>query len=199
MPVPVLVWGAAALLAALLGGGALWIYASAKGKSVVLLGVRRSGKSTLFTFLQTGEIPIGYKPTTIPRTFEETVRFKDLELKLQATDVSGDKSAWKVWREEATAADLVCFLTAWTDVDDRRGWDRVSRAARQVGSWGLEARTVLVVTFADKAPVSYDAIKADARVRELGRFLGATDTLVADQTNEHDRLDLGASLLEMLK
>lgn len=199
MPIPLFVWAAAAGLGAL-GFGAVWVYGSAKNKRVTVLGPRKSGKSTLIDFLATGEIPQGYTPTHTPRVFEKTVKLKDLKLKLAMTDVSGDKSAWRVWRDAANQADLVCFLAPVPMLNSESEWELLSRAGRQVGSWEIKGQTALVVTFIDTAPeMSADDLRAMPRVAQLRRLLGQGPILLVNLTDNSQQHELGYRILEMLK
>jgi len=95
-----------------------------QGKHVVILGARAVGKTHLIRFLSTGTIPVVYKQTLVSeKAPAKRVSLGDLDLKLKAAaDVSGDKSAYGVWRElvlgcaarkgksKVEPADLVIYL-----------------------------------------------------------------------------------------
>ncbi|WP_155892742.1 GTPase domain-containing protein [Intrasporangium chromatireducens] len=104
MPIPLIVAVAAAALAAagLLGKS---LVDAARGKQIVVLGPRMTGKSTLTDFLHTGQIRRQYIPTQARREFKCDVKLETVGLKLKIIDFSGDKSAWKDAREKARNAD----------------------------------------------------------------------------------------------
>jgi|SRR5471030_833950 len=105
---------------------ALWdtVVIKLQGKRVVILGARAVGKTHLISFLSTGTLPLAYKQTLVSEKVPaRRVSLGDLDLRLTATtDVSGDKSAYGVWRElvlgcparkgkvKVEAADVVIYL-----------------------------------------------------------------------------------------
>lgn len=196
MPIPLFAWGVIAGVAGLVAAAA--IFADAKGKSVVILGNRYSGKSTFHSFLATGTIPKGYTPTLEP-VVEKDIKFEDFRLKIKATDVSGAKDEWLTWKEGAEKADLVCFFASWEQLCDVAGQEQIDRAAKQVGSWDLKAKTMLVISFLDKSGMAPAEVVRDARVRSIRQYLNAGQAMAVDQTDEMSRRDLAYQTLKALQ
>jgi hypothetical protein len=101
-----------------IGGGAIatsnWetiIYAL-KGKTIVVLGARSVGKTTLLKYMEKG-IPGGeYKQTLGKQEIKRThITLNTLNIRLKKTnDVSGDKAAYGVWKKLFKEADLVLYV-----------------------------------------------------------------------------------------
>lgn len=83
-----------------------------QGKRLAVLGARRTGKTSLLSFLTTGSIPSDYAQTTSTEKVQKIrKKLKELDLKIKkCNDVSGDTAAYAEWKEEFDQADLVLYL-----------------------------------------------------------------------------------------
>lgn len=145
MPIPVLIWIAAAALLAGTVVALNWdvIQQEFKGKRLAVLGARGVGKTHLVKFLTTGSIPTECPQTLAPEKAPgRRFQLKDLEINiLETLDISGSKDAYSEWKEQHDKADVVFYLlradrliAGDTDVEVR-----VRNDLRHIGGW-LEAR-----------------------------------------------------------
>jgi GTPase SAR1 family protein len=142
MPIP-LVCIVLAILALLATGAVVvnWdnIVILLKGKRVTALGARKVGKTTLITFLHEGSIPETYEQTVAPEKHGgRRFQLRDLALVLRDTlDVSGDDSAYGVWKEEVAKADMVLYLLRadLLIIGNAETEKRVEKDMKHIGEW----------------------------------------------------------------
>lgn len=162
------------------------------GKRVVILGARAVGKTHLIKFLSTGKIPVAYQQTLISEKIPARhVSLGDLNLKLKATvDVSGDKSAYGIWRElvvgcsatkrkkKVEVADIVIYLLRADRVfaGDVSTQVRVRADLRHIGEWldqtstlGSRPRFIIAGSHCDQDNV-YNALTGATRGDYDDRF-----------------------------
>jgi hypothetical protein len=114
-----------------------------KGKRVVALGERRTGKTVLSSFPSTGSIPTEYNQTHAPKTLEgRRFRLQTLNLKIkQIRDFPGSTQtpgeALGVWKNAIDNADLVLYLVRvhLLKRQDRKTIRRVENDLKHIGSW----------------------------------------------------------------
>jgi GTPase SAR1 family protein len=82
------------------------------GKVVTVIGERSSGKTTLATFLSSGEIPEEYEQTLAEKKFPgRTLKLSDLKLTInEITDLPGSKDFYNKWKAAVTKSHLVYYL-----------------------------------------------------------------------------------------
>ena len=158
-----------------------------KWKRIAILGDQETGKTTLFTFLLTGELITEYMPTRgSEKTPQKRFPMKDLELKVkESLDVSGSSFARDQWRKIALEADIIIYLTR---IDlllskDINICDRIIKDAVLIAGWlkdhyktsGIKKSCVLIGTFADKVN---DYNPSDGRsVQTLDALFQGNETL----------------------
>jgi hypothetical protein len=183
----------------------------ARHASVALVGPRRAGKTSFAKALETGEIPPGYRPTQTTVTKEINI-LKDSDphdfviktsrygLHVTAHDVSGNENAWGEWKKVALNFNLVCFLVSAPELAEAPYRDNALDGARQVGSWNLVARLLLVLTHIDRDPdrANPDAIRQRPAARALSRALGHPEMWLTSLTRADERHDLMLKTLEIL-
>ena len=83
-----------------------------KGKKIAVLGARAVGKTTLLKYMEKGILIERYKQTLDKQEIERTrIQLGDLDIRLKKTDdISGDKSAYGVWKKLFDEADLVLYI-----------------------------------------------------------------------------------------
>lgn len=196
---PFVIWAMAAAAAGIMGLGIHELTKKVSGKRLVILGPRKSGKTTLRVFLEQGVIPKNYQPTKTTHHFDHEVRFGKLGLRLKGVDVSGDPSAYSVWRDELENTDLVCFLVSWPQLFEASTGQAARKAAKLVGQWKGDTKALLIVTHSDlAADLSDDEIAGAGRVLELRRLLGASDVVPVNLLQEWDQRELGSLILQAL-
>lgn len=91
--------------------------AAVRGKKLVVLGSRNTGKTTLITFLQQGELVSEYEQTLGSKKIkkQKKLNLKDLEwhitrLSSTAYDVGGSADNYRVWQKLAEDADILIYL-----------------------------------------------------------------------------------------
>ena len=134
------------------------------GKTLVVLGARETGKTTLVQFLKEGSIAESYDATT-HRVVTSGKRLKLSELTLtveEFIDHPGGEDFLPWWKQAYDKSDIVVYLVRWDilKANDQDYKIRVERDFRHIGKW-RESKPVLFVlmgTFADK----------DARYQEKG-------------------------------
>ncbi len=192
-----------------------------RGKSLALLGPRKSGKTTLATFLQTGEIPRGYKPTVMRSTVKARrkvpgtgrklllgIKMRDVALKLTMLDNPGvtplgDKTNYGIWQDSATKVDAVCYLVDVSKLSNKKYRDIAVNGARHIARWDLhECRKLLILTHTDLDPAwergDPDEISGRAAVKDLRRELQAEEVIMGTLKDDDGRRDLTYLLLQLL-
>lgn len=111
MVLPVLAWGAIALVGAVAGGA----YAYSKwwdGKSIAVLGGRGTGKTTLLNYFDTKEVITTYEQTDTKKRYSGmTVKIGDLTLKIKdGYDIGGSSINHGTWREQIDNSDVVFYI-----------------------------------------------------------------------------------------
>lgn len=123
LPLTLIPWAIGGIIGA--GGSYMFwrnwdkLKAAVRGKKLVVLGSRNTGKTTLITFLQQGELVTEYEQTLgskkIKKKKAKRVYLKDLEwhitrLSSTAYDVGGSTDNYRVWQKLAEDADILVYL-----------------------------------------------------------------------------------------
>ena len=205
IPIPWIIGGLVAAAGAAAGAAAVAIALSqpekAKGAKWTLIGPRMAGKTTWFSFLSTGTIPEGYRPTTVSgegyfdqEALGEALDLSEMELQINIADVAGAGGESKdsfaplgVWKRQAHDSDALFFMVDLTALDKRSYRNKANRMAKQVARWHAEKPTLvyLVVTHADRDDEwrgghGYVQIRDREKVASLRRHLNARHVFVAD-------------------
>jgi hypothetical protein len=213
--VPIAVLIAAALAAK--GISALW--PKAKGKRIVLAGVRGVGKTTFATFLKDGTIPSGYTMTMGTKTIrlEKNLHFKDLKFKVDTiADPAGDREAWQAWLDGAKSADLLLYLINHASANGERYVKKVQRDTGQISLWRRTdelpdaMKIIIVVTHCDRDPAwsttpserrpgtMLKKARQTAAVTKALNQLGANTPMVAGSlANVEDAAELSYRMIEL--
>ncbi len=187
-------------------GGALAVGLNSNSKKAkrakwTLIGPRMAGKTTWFSFLGTGTIPKGYRPTTVSgegyfdqEALKEKLKLRKLKLQIDTADVAGAGGEAKdsfaplgEWKRQAQDSDALFFMVDLTALDKRSYRNKANRMAKQVARWHAEKPTLvyLVVTHADRDDEwrgghGYVQIRDREKVASLRRHLNARHVFVAD-------------------
>jgi len=192
IPVAALAIGAVAIVAAITT--ALGAFDGAKGKTLVLLGPKGTGKTTWATYLSTRVIPDVNKHTNVTETSKAEVQLKNLELKFKVVDNSGSESAIGQWKKVSAGADRIYYFVNASQLTDDRHIERIHKDARIMSLWPiLDTPITLMVTHADRdrfgAMGDMDSIKVRPDVVEIRQLLGASEVVVGRQDTEEGRRD----------
>jgi GTPase SAR1 family protein len=193
----------------------------AKRAKWTLIGPRMAGKTTWFSFLDTGTIPKGYRPTTVSgkgyfdqEALKEKLELRKLKLQIETADVAGaggeandNFAPLREWKRQAQDSDALFFMVDLTALEKRSYRNKANRMAKQVARWQAEKPTLvyLVVTHADRddewrAGHGYVQIRDREKVASLRRHLNAQHVFVADLMCEPGLQQLaGDALNEFLK
>lgn len=190
----------AAVVAVLGTAAALGVFESAKGKTIVLLGPKGTGKTTWASYLATGVIPAGYTHTNVTVTTDADVKLKDIGLKVSIVDNSGSEAMLNTWHKEAAAADHIFYFVDASRLTSDRHIARILKDARVMSLWqDVDAPLTLMITHADSdaagAEVDYDAIKTRPGTVEIRQKLGASSVVVGDQLSPEGRLEFTVEAL----
>ena len=205
---------------AIVGVSAYLLIRRARGKRLAILGPRRAGKTTLATFLQKGEIPAGYKPTTIRTTTKarrrmpgtkrllRSIKMKDVELKLTMLDNPGvtplgEKQNYGIWQESAKKVQVILYLVDVSKLSERRYRNVAINGVQHIARWGLsDRRKVLILTHTDLDPAwesgAPDAIADRAAVKDLRRELKPEGVIMGSLKDVAGTRDVAYQLLEFL-
>lgn len=161
MVLPVLAWGAFALVGAVAGG----VYAYSKwwdGKSIAVLGGRGTGKTTLLNYFATKKITASYEQTDTKQHYSGmTVKIDDLMLKIrEGYDIGGSSINHSTWREQIDNSDVVFYIV---DISRVVGKDKnqqyidntlndIGAIADKVSNRKEKMHIIILVTHADKCP-----------------------------------------------
>lgn len=164
MVLPVLAWGAFALVGAVAGG----VYAYSKwwdGKSIAVLGGRGTGKTTLLNYFATKKITASYEQTDTKQRYSGmTVKMGDLTLKIkEGYDVGGTSFNHSTWREQIDNSDVVFYIVDISRVI-RQDKDQqyinntindIEAIADNVSGRKDKMHIIILATHADKCPEFY--------------------------------------------
>jgi len=196
----------------------------ARGKSLALLGPRRSGKTTLATFLGSGEIPQGYRPTVMRQKVNQKrrarvrvpgsgrlpfgIKMVNQALKLTMLDnpgmtPQGDKTNYGIWQGSATQVDAVLYLVDVTQLSDASYWRVAMNGAQHLARWELgDRRKLLILTHTDLDPAwgrgDLDEISGRTAVKDLRRELQAEEVLMGSLKDVGGTRDLAYLVLQFL-
>lgn len=124
---------------------ALWerILGLLTGKKIAVLGPRASGKTTLITFLLSGDLPEEYFATPKPEKIAgKKIRLGNLALRVQAvTDVPGDTQSHSEWERQYDVADIAFYMVDASKIHagDDAYIKLITGEMRHIGEW-LESR-----------------------------------------------------------
>lgn len=162
MPIPV-VAGILAILG-LLGGAFViavnWdaIVLALTGKTLAVLGVQETGKTTLIKFITEGTVSEQYKATAgSVNTSGRRFALKELRLDVAAgRDVGGGEDNYSQWGKLVRQADYVLYLIRYDQLAEPDHAERVRSDLGQITGW-LAARATrppfwLIVTHVDLDP-----------------------------------------------
>lgn len=202
--------------------GIIVLVRRAHGKSLALLGPRMSGKTTLATFLETGEIPRGYRPTVIRSTREGRqrvpragqkmrlgIRMKDVALKLTILDnpgmtPHGERTHYRTWLDSASNADAICYLVDVTLLPGEKYSKVALNGAQHIARWEqCSGRKLLILTHTDLDPAwesgDPDEISGRATVKALRRELRTEEEIIMGSLKDEDGArELTYQLLQIL-
>lgn len=201
--------------------GVIMLVRRARGKSLAILGPRKAGKTTLATFLASGEIPRGYKPTVLRATkhgrqrvpgsgrrLPRGIKMKDVALKLTMGDTPGmtphgDLTNYRIWQESAKDADVICYVVDIAQLRQKRYREVALNGARHVARWdNATSRRLLILTHTDLDPSwtngDPDEISGRAEVAELRRNLKAENVIMGSLKDVEGARELAFDLLQVL-
>lgn len=150
MPFPLILIAIGPFILAALGGGIGGLIVGLvievlieklTGKEVAIIGARRSGKTTLASYLSSGLIPENYEQTLGKNILPgRTLVLSDLKLKIyEINDVGGDKDYYKDWKEVVTKCEIVYYLANADEImakmETRK---RVLADVKHLSGWLLE-------------------------------------------------------------
>lgn len=141
MPIP-LIAAAVAAVATLLAGGAV-AYAlrdKTEGKTLAILGARRTGKTTLTRYIAEGVLGSEYKETLVSDVYKgRTVQLDGSRVLHVADlkDVSGDRDSWAEWERRVKQSDVVLYLmrSSWLREREPAHLERCRRDLQQIEAW----------------------------------------------------------------
>jgi GTPase SAR1 family protein len=216
-----MVWFAGGVVAAGIIGTAFLVRRT-RGKSLAILGPRKAGKTNLTTFLHSGEIPRGYKPTVlrelaqgkhrVPGTGRRLmfgIKMNDLSLKLTMLDnpgmtPEGDLTNLRTWQESAQNSEVICYLVNVVQLRNDDYWKVALNGARHIARWDEDGprRRLLILTHCDLDPAwspdTPDAISGRNEVIELRKNLKAENILMGSTKDTDGTRDLTYNLLQVL-
>lgn len=202
MPVPVLVWALGALALAAAGIGAAVVLDQAVGKSILLIGPREAGKTTLRNFLIDGVITKIYVQTTFTEQASAKVQDQTLKsYKLRVTDVDGGRDQYSEWKKHAEDADCICFVVDASRLDEEIYASGALLRAKQVQRWPARdgQRRLLLLTHIDQlAGAGERDITENLSVVALAMALEPTRTLTANLLNEAEMQHAVWTILKVL-
>jgi GTPase SAR1 family protein len=202
--------------------GTVVLVRRAHGKSLAILGPRQAGKTTLATFLQSGEIPRGYRPTVLRTTVHGRqqvpgtgrriwlgIKMRDVALKLTMLDNPGmtpygDLTKLRMWQESVKNADLICYLVDVTQLRQGAYGQVAQNGARHIVRWDEDGshRRLLILTHCDLdaawAQGDPDKITGRSEVKELLQQLKAENVIIGSLKDESGTRDLTYDLLQVL-
>ena len=195
--------GVSAIIAAVWGANELGLFSTAKGKSIVLMGPKATGKTTWATYLVRGVIPAGYRHTKFTETFEADVPLEKIGLKVSVTDLSGSEAALNDWHKHAAGADRIYYFVAANRLRDAKHLARIEQDARVMALWDdVSAPVTLMITHADLdrqgKSDDFDSIRTRPEVFEIRQRIGASEVVVGDQSHLKGCLDLTVEALHPL-
>lgn len=196
----------------------------ARGKSLAFMGPRGSGKTTLATFLGSGEIPPGYRPTVMRESVKQKrrarmrvpgtrrlplgIKMGNLALKLTMLDnpgmtPQGDKTNYGIWQGSATQVDAVLYLVDVSQLSDESYCRVAVNGAQHLGRWELgDRRKLLILTHTDLDPAwerdDLDEISGRTAVKDLRRELQAEEVLMGSLKDVGGTRDLAYLVLQFL-
>lgn len=219
MVFPLVVWAVAAAVAAAAGVAAVAVAQSERRERVdsarvILIGPRRSGKSTLHRFL-TGEQQVRqYVPTQTAdkgfinlEDFGEEETWQHLKWQVQVEDLPGSPEHMQQWFEESQSAQVICFCVATPALHTEASVaDQARRAAKQVALWNREITdrpspaVVLVFSHVDLEGDSVDDIRGREEVRQLRIVLSVSEEnlFLVNLLKPADSASVGLRILEIL-
>lgn len=112
-----------------------------EGKSVAVVGEREAGKTTLATFLSTGEIPEDYEQTLAEKRHDgRKIKLADLKLKVsEINDVPGDTEYYKQWKRAVERSHVVYYLARADKImKSKKTRTRVLRDVKHLCGWLAE-------------------------------------------------------------
>lgn len=190
MPIPLIALGIGAVVvavaAAIGGAAALGAFDDIKRSQYVLIGPKKSGKSTWRTFLAEGVISAAYDPTSATEKANADIPLKDVKLRVTIHDLSGNPDVINMdWVEEARECDHLFYFADLTRLGDPTYKELIDKQARIMSKWsGVKAELTLVLTHADLDPQwsrkTADAIRERAEVVHARRALGAAHVVVGE-------------------
>ena len=190
-------------------GAAIWRadelgwFSSAKGKKILLLGPRSTGKSTWRRYLTSGIVSAGYQLTATAVT-EKDIKLADLGLTVTIVDLPGGDASLTEWRKQAREVDHVFYLVDVSRLGDKRHKERILKDARIMSVWEDPKKPLtLVVTHADLdrgwIASDQDSICARPEIVELRQRLGASRVVAGELSSDGGALELTTLALTPLK
>ena len=170
MPLPPLILAGVAItaVAGVIGGYYVKKYYSGlANKKIAILGLSQSGKTTLLSFLQNGNLPEKYDATIDPEKFKGKISVKDLKIKFEATDVSGRQ--FSTWDYALKDADHIFLLINSYELINRNKKynDEINNAITTISNY-LESeytkenvKVILLANFSDQLHIYETAILED--------------------------------------
>lgn len=132
------------------------IKSNSKGKKLLLLGQRESGKTTMACLIDNNKLPDGYKRTPSKKKYPaRKIDLTELELYVSTVDMPGEEEAkYSQWKKAFSDCDWVFYLIR-ADLfiaDDRKHIERVARDIREINEWlkKNQKKVVIVATHEDK-------------------------------------------------
>lgn len=191
MPLHALAVAAIVAGVAAAAAGVAYMLSEAKGKTILLVGPRMAGKTTLRTFLTHGTITEEYLRTRLTQREDAKVTDQQMNVyQLTVIDVDGGEDSYQEWKKHAVTADAVCFVVDVSRFDERGYWDFVAKRARQLHRWELPQwqRRFLVLTHTDCLSPSRndDEVRKMRPVYRLTRLLTPHKTTVGNLLDEED-------------
>ena len=124
-----------------------------QGKKIAVLGARGVGKTTLLKYMETGEIEKRHKQTLDKEEVKlkssilnNRLNLNNLDIRIKSTyDVSGDTSAYHVWKKLVDESDLI-FYVVKTNILLEDGKDSVTEKRYKddmyhIGKWIKESKS----------------------------------------------------------
>lgn len=199
MGLPILLGAALGLLGAIGVAAYVLNFKSVTGKKLAILGAQGTGKTTLATFLTSGEIPEDYEQTTRSKKIKSSVKMADLKIEIQdIEDLPGSKEAYRDWKRVFMESDIVIYIIdahKVTESNDRKYIARIENDAAHIRDWILEAKQSghekkifllnthcdLLSSYAGIKPSNrgdfYDTLRKNPNINKVSSFLNAANTL----------------------